>query len=217
MHFGGEGVSLAPMDLPPVPEVVDPGRRALTKARNRDAILAAARLVFAELGYESATVRDIVRRTDLASGTFYNYFRSKEEIARALAADAAQWLRPILLAERDKAVDLEAWLDAVIGAYFRFLVAEYGGTAASPPHVRIDATPAQRAVFEDVRQSLMRILGDRLAPQADTAYLAAGAIGIARYVGEQMLRRSPPDPDGAARFAVRLILHGLPATAAAAG
>lgn len=194
-------------------EAIEAGRRARTKVRNREAILAAAREVFAELGYEAASVRDIVRRTDLASGTFYNYFRSKEEIAHALAADAAERLRPMLRAERDRAADLEAWLDGVIRAYFRFLVEEYGGRAVALPHVRIDATPAQRAVFEEVRESLARILGDRLAPQADTAYLAAGAIGIARYVGEQMLRRAPPDPDGAARFAVRLILHGLPAAA----
>jgi AcrR family transcriptional regulator len=189
------------------------GRRAQTKARNREAILAAARRVFAEQGYEAASVRDIIRRTDLASGTFYNYFRSKEEIARALVADAAQRLRPLLRAERAKAMDLEAWLGGALRAYFRFLVEEYGGSAAGPPHVRIDATPAQRAVFEEIRESLTSILGDRLAPGADTAYLTAGAIGIARYVGEQMLRRSPPDPDGAARFAVRLILHGLPAAA----
>ncbi|MCB4822273.1 TetR/AcrR family transcriptional regulator [Roseicella aerolata] len=192
--------------------IAEAGRRARTKARNQEAILAAARQVFAELGYEAASVRDIIRRTDLASGTFYNYFRSKEAIARALAADAAERLRPILRAERDRAADLEGWLDGVIRAYFRFLVEEYG-RAAGLPQVRVDATPAQRAVFEEVRESLTRILGDQLAPQADTAYLTAGAIGIARHVGEQMLRRAPPDPDGAARFAVRLILHGLPAVA----
>lgn len=58
------------------------GKREQTKARNRETILAAAKRVFADKGYEAATVRDIIRGTDLASGTFYNYFRSKEEIAR---------------------------------------------------------------------------------------------------------------------------------------
>ncbi|TCZ65955.1 TetR/AcrR family transcriptional regulator [Roseicella aquatilis] len=192
--------------------LAEAGRRLRTKTRNREAILAAARQVFAELGYEAASVRDIIRRTDLASGTFYNYFRSKEEIARALATDAAERLRPVLRAERERAVSLEAWLEGAIGAYFRFLAEEYG-QAASLPQLRLDATPAQRAVFAEVRESLSLILGDRLAPQADMDYLAAGAIGIARHVGEQMLRRAPPDPEGATRVAVRLILHGLPAAA----
>src|ERR1700756_3535317 len=49
------------------------GKREQTKQQNRRAILDAARAVFSELGYETATVRDIIRRTGLAAGTFYNY------------------------------------------------------------------------------------------------------------------------------------------------
>ena len=45
------------------------GKREQTKAHNRAAILAAAREVFAELGYDAAGVRDVIRRTELASGT----------------------------------------------------------------------------------------------------------------------------------------------------
>ena len=48
------------------------GRREQNKAENRTALIKAARAVFAEMGYGAASVRDIVRRTDLASGTFYN-------------------------------------------------------------------------------------------------------------------------------------------------
>ena len=39
------------------------GRRALTKLQNRETLLTAAREVFAELGYEAASVRDIIGRT----------------------------------------------------------------------------------------------------------------------------------------------------------
>ena len=125
-------------------------------------------------------------------------------------------------AQRDQAPDPEAYLNDVIRAYFRFLIDE--PRAAMPgrpladrlPAVRI-GTPAQRAVFEEVRSSLAHALGREMAPEAaDTDYLAAAAIGVARYVGQQMLRREPPDPEGAADFAVRMILHGLPAAAAAA-
>ena len=63
------------------------GRRERTKAANRAALLAAARDVFGELGYEAVGVRDIVRRTDLASGTFYNYFPDKEAVFRAVVEE----------------------------------------------------------------------------------------------------------------------------------
>jgi len=65
-------------------------RRELTKTQNRETILAAARHVFAEMGFGSATVRDIIRATPLASGTFYNYFKSKEEVYQALRDEQAR-------------------------------------------------------------------------------------------------------------------------------
>ena len=63
------------------------GRRELNKAENRAALLKAARTVFADIGYGAAGVRDIVRRTDLASGTFYNYFKDKDEIFEAVVRE----------------------------------------------------------------------------------------------------------------------------------
>jgi len=63
------------------------GRREQNKAENRAALLKAARAVFAEMGYGAAGVRDIVRRTDLASGTFYNYFKDKDEIFEAVVGE----------------------------------------------------------------------------------------------------------------------------------
>ncbi|OYW84740.1 MAG: hypothetical protein B7Z20_10275 [Sphingobium sp. 32-64-5] len=59
------------------------GKRARSKAANRRAILDAGRRVFARIGFEATTVRDIIRETDLAAGTFYNYFKSKEELFAA--------------------------------------------------------------------------------------------------------------------------------------
>ena len=63
------------------------GRRAERKAANHSKLLTAARKVFAEKGFGAATVRDIVRETDLASGTFYNYFDDKEAAFRAVLED----------------------------------------------------------------------------------------------------------------------------------
>ena len=54
------------------------GRREQTKAANRAAILEAARATFGEIGYGAASVRDIIRATDLAAGTLHNYFPDHE-------------------------------------------------------------------------------------------------------------------------------------------
>src|SRR5439155_17915667 len=78
------------------------GRREERKAENRAKLLAAARKVFAEKGLGAATARDIVRETDLATGTFYNYFRDKEDVFRALLEDAALRQREVARENRLK-------------------------------------------------------------------------------------------------------------------
>src|SRR3954469_12977387 len=76
------------------------GRRKELKAQNRAKLLAAARKVFAEKGLGEATARDIVRETDLASGTFYNYFDDKHDVFRALIAELADKARDVVRAQR---------------------------------------------------------------------------------------------------------------------
>jgi AcrR family transcriptional regulator len=104
---------------------IPPGKREQTKAANRTAILDAAREVFGELGFETATVRDIVRRSGLSVGAFYNYYRSKEEVFDALADDGARRFKPILQAQSAKATDFESYLRAAVTAYFDFIAAEH--------------------------------------------------------------------------------------------
>ena len=47
-------------------------------------ILDAAEKLFAERGYEAATVNDILNAVKIAKGTFYYYFKSKEDVLDAL-------------------------------------------------------------------------------------------------------------------------------------
>ncbi len=188
------------------------GKRERTKAANRLAILAAARRVFAQLGYEAATVRDIIRGTDLASGTFYNYFRSKEEVFEALADDGALRFKPILRAAREHATSFEDYLRSAFGAYFRFVVEE-NRIEGRPlderqPHVRTD-TPEMIAIYEEVRQGLEAAIARGLAPKVDADYLAFACIGMAQEVGRAMMRRRPVDAEAATEFAVALVLRGL--------
>ena len=198
------------------PALVSTGKREQTKLANRQAILEAARVTFGELGYESATVRDIIRRTSLSVGAFYNYFRSKEEIAEALAVEGAASFQPILRAQREKAHDFETYLRAGVRAYYEFLAEHFndwhsrrvGGETM--PHLRSD-TPAMQAVFEEVRTSFLQAMDRGRAPRVDADYLTAAAIAVTRDVGEAMMRRRPLDVDGATEFCVRLILGGVAA------
>lgn len=62
------------------------------KDAKRTAMMQAAVRVFAEKGYYSATVRDIVRAADVAIGTFYFYFPDKETLFVHLYEETADFL-----------------------------------------------------------------------------------------------------------------------------
>jgi AcrR family transcriptional regulator len=197
------------------PQVVylTPGKREQTKAANRLAILDAAREVFGEMGFEAATVRDIIRRTGLSVGAFYNYYRSKEEVVAALAADGALRFRPILHAEYLKATDFESYVRGAIQAYFEFIAEEDRAWGArgklQEPEPMTRETPEMLAVHEEVRATLAEVMERGLAPRVDVDYLTTACIAIARDVGDRMLQRDPPDVPGATEFCVSLILGGL--------
>jgi AcrR family transcriptional regulator len=68
--------------------VVAADRRELERARRKQEILQAARAVFAEDGYNRATVGAIARRAELGKGTLYLYFDTKEAILAELTLQA---------------------------------------------------------------------------------------------------------------------------------
>lgn len=190
------------------------GKRAQAKQANRQAILDAARTVFARIGYEAANIRDIIRETDLASGTFYNYFKSKEEVFEAIANDSVARFRPLLQKVREEAKDLEAYLTAAYGAYFNFLAEENGAAIEDGmPHmsligVRID-TPEMQTVSHEIRADLEIVMEKIGLEHLDLEYITAAAIGIAREMGDHMLTRRPVDATEATEFAKKLMLAGI--------
>jgi TetR/AcrR family fatty acid metabolism transcriptional regulator len=57
----------------------DPIQEQLIRAR-RSQILDAATTVFAEKGFERATIRDVAKHAGIADGTIYNYFENKTDL-----------------------------------------------------------------------------------------------------------------------------------------
>ncbi|MBK7951461.1 MAG: helix-turn-helix transcriptional regulator [Deltaproteobacteria bacterium] len=62
-----------------------PTRRERRRLEVRDRIVDAALALFESQGYESTTVAEIVRRSDIAYGTFFNHFPSKLHLLREVA------------------------------------------------------------------------------------------------------------------------------------
>lgn len=58
----------------------------------KEELLAAAEQLFRENGVDKTAVSDIVKKAGVAQGTFYNYFKSKDEIFAAILERATEFI-----------------------------------------------------------------------------------------------------------------------------
>jgi AcrR family transcriptional regulator len=188
-------------------------RRDRTKQQNRQTILAAARLVFAEMGFGAATVRDIIRATPLASGTFYNYFKSKEEVYQALRDEVAVAIRPQLHEERAKADSAEAFIRGSFRTFFEFVAANRAEftpltSAGQATRLRMDS-PEVVAGFEELRADIQTAIAKGLFPEVDSDFLTAAMVGVGFELSERLCARGLENGQAAAEFATQLFLGGI--------
>ncbi len=187
------------------------GRREERKAQNRAKLLAAARKVFAEKGFGESTARDIVRETDLATGTFYNYFRDKDEVFRALLEELEQRVSvAVAPLRRDRSLTLEQRIERGALAFFQVVAEDAelfhvmrrnaGAIAMLPTEAIFAASMAEFAEDIELWKSEGRL------PGVDLDYLSAAIAGAAFQLANRMVERDPPDPEEAARFLTRSVI-----------
>jgi AcrR family transcriptional regulator len=189
------------------------GRREQNKAENRAALLKAARTVFSEMGYGAAGVRDIVRRTDLASGTFYNYFKDKSEIFEAVVREMSVELLRRHRNGRVKARTAEEFFRAHASVYLNFVARDpeilaFGRNNVAPIRMMIEKPDLQasaRQLYDDVSAAIAQ----GILPDVDPTMLVAALSGVVFELSVIMVSRDPVDPEAATEFATRLMMGGI--------
>jgi AcrR family transcriptional regulator len=189
------------------------GRRERTKAANRAALVDAARDAFGELGYDAVGVRDIVRRTELASGTFYNYFADREAVFRAVVHETGAEVRRRVRAARRGAPDLAAFVEAGYRAYFEAIVEDPATFAFLRRNLDVLGATGLEAELPlgaaELAEDLEALVERGALPPIDVDYCAHAMVAVGVELGTRMAEREPPDVDGATRFATALFLGGL--------
>ena len=191
------------------------GRRAVNRKNNRDAILDAARDVFAEIGYGGTTVRDIIRRTNLASGTFYNYFDSKEAVFNALSDEIGMELRQLLRDVRQRATSFDGFIEATFLTYFSYYAKNRENYMLTRSNRGRDGMnevmqgPQVRAGLAELSDDIRQAIAEGVIPQLDVEFLTASLGGVAFSILDKMMEREPLDPEAAAQFATRLFMTGV--------
>ena len=96
-------------------------RKLRERIARRDAILAAAAQVFAERGVDGATVEMVARQAEVAVGTIYLYFSSRDDLFVSLMAERIAKLRQRYLDIHARGLDPLEELRAIGRAYFDYL------------------------------------------------------------------------------------------------
>src|SRR3982751_1618234 len=91
-----------------------PTRRALAKQQTRQKVLAAARRLFSEEGYEGATIRDIAAAAGMSTGAVFANFSDKSDLFREIMADDMEALSTAM---RDAATRGRNVEDAVLKVF----------------------------------------------------------------------------------------------------
>jgi AcrR family transcriptional regulator len=199
--------------------------RAQTPTRSRERLLEAAAKVFAERGYQAASVDEIAAAAGLSKGAVYWNFDSKDELFLALLEEridrqieeTAEILRS---APTDRPIDPDVanrW-EALLGREreLMLLSQEHWARAARDPELRVRYLERQtrlRDVLADGLRARVRRTGapsfSTPAEDVATAYLAlATGLALQRLVDPEGV------PDGLLENMTSLIYEGLVARAA---
>lgn len=137
--------------------------------RSRQALLDAAREVFARDGFADARITDIADTARAAHGSFYTYFSSKEEIFVALIRELEEDLRsPGRGGEPDVEEDQRAD-ERPAEPYESILRANRAYLTAYRRHAGIMIVWEQVATLDDQVERLRRDASDRFAERIESA------------------------------------------------
>jgi AcrR family transcriptional regulator len=182
------------------------GRKTMRRLRD------AGMRVFAERGYHSARVDDIVRAARTSHGTFYLYFANKEDLLRALAVECAQEMDALAAGigpiGRDAAGydELRRFLEAFFTTYRRYgpvIRAWMEGNVADR-----EATNLGVHAFTDIATTLGQRIREAGAP-VDGATLPALMAMLERSAYFLVSRRLDFDPTETLDTIARVVHRGF--------
>lgn len=179
----------------------------------REQILRAAEQVIGEQGFSAASIADITRAAGTALGTFYIYFKSKEEVFRELVLEMGQLTRTMVAEEIARAPNrLEAERTG-LRAFLRFVQA-HPALYRVVEEARFVDPEAYRSYFTGFARAYERQLSAAVAEgqisPGDAEVRAWALMGIAKTLGERfVLWEETPDIDRVADAAFAMIERGL--------
>lgn len=189
------------------------GKRERNSIRIREQILAAARETFCDVGFGASTVRDIMRRSGLASGTFYNYFDDKESVLREIVVEFAARVRSRVHVARMNATSL----DELIREAFRATFTLYAQDRLLVALITRNSGDVQQILAANVADLAISDLADDLEARSeefgiaglDLESFALAGVALAGEFGFRLIQKKPFEIDRITDFVSELMLGGI--------
>lgn len=90
----------------------------ITKEERKDGIIAAALNLFSEKGFYITTIPDIASKVGMSVGNFYNYFKSKDILAKELIMYISEYIGQNIRTINDKETSTEEKIADIVEMYF---------------------------------------------------------------------------------------------------
>lgn len=191
------------------------GLREEKKKANRRLLIRAAEELFIEKGLEQTTVADIIERSGLARGTFYNYFSRKEDVWRYLLMKMLQKSHELTTRKTEKAGTLEEFLYYSFLSYLQVIMTDETTTALV---MRNQVAFRSTLLSGDDAFTVTGILEKNLRESgyfdpmddAELKLLVFAAIGAGlEVVVQTFIQKIPSTPESLAQFLTSLFLSGI--------
>jgi AcrR family transcriptional regulator len=153
-----------------------PTRGARRRARTRRRLTDAARALIAQKGVAALRISEITERADVALGSFYNHFESKEELVEEVVSDAIQALSEAMV---ERMASIEDPAEGVSFATRHFVLLATDNPELASLLVNLDQADAQfeRAVLPYALQALDRGIAAGRFDVADPRVALTGIVG----------------------------------------
>jgi AcrR family transcriptional regulator len=198
---------------PPYPTAVGGAALSAKGLRTRQKLLEAAEEVFAEHGWEEASIVKITEAAGVSQGTFYRYFLSKQAVFDELVEDLNRRVRHVMsegAARGANRVDAERY---GFEAFFRF-TAEHPGLYRVIRQAEFASPTVLHLHYQRIAQGYVAALDEAMASgeiaRGDTEVLAYALMGIGELIGMRwILWGEDRVPDHVIDEMMRFIARGL--------
>ncbi|KHG33698.1 MAG: TetR/AcrR family transcriptional regulator [Epsilonproteobacteria bacterium] len=114
------------------------------KSKKSEKILEAALMLFASRGFYSTTIPDIAKAIDMSVGNIYNYFSSKEILAKEIIKYSSDILGAEIRRVNEETCSVQEKIRKIVSLYFEM-------ASSKPQHINyfLRVYIANREVFKD--------------------------------------------------------------------